>query len=421
MKRILPALAVALTMALVAGACGDDGGETSAGGKGSDKPTVLVGMIGARVGPVASAGVGVGDAISDWFQYVNANGGVNGRKVELKEIESEYQVPKGIEAYSKLKTDGMAVALVAGTALSDALTAPSATDQIPIVFPGQGNASAVNGEKFPYAFPGAPTYPHQAAAGVKFLQDEWTAAGKAGKPKIVCLGWEPPPGQEYCAAVKAATEAVGASWVKQVTIPAKAADVKPQILEAKAANPDFVFHSTLFSLAVAVMKTACAEGLGSKLVTWHWAVSENELNGAGPQCAEGLTGTAMGKLAASDPEPIKKLKDAAAKGTIKLSPSAGNNQLYTNGLIAALLINEALRNADAKVGDGKIKGSDVKAGFEQISNFTGDGILCPTTITAKNHGGNRALNVYRIKGGVFSLVTGCIEGPKLAGIEPEVG
>ena len=86
MKRTFPAVAVALAVALVAGACGDDGGDTAAGGK-SDKPTVLVGMIGARVGPVASAGVGVGDAISDWFQYVNANGGINGRKVELKEIE----------------------------------------------------------------------------------------------------------------------------------------------------------------------------------------------------------------------------------------------------------------------------------------------------------------------------------------------
>jgi branched-chain amino acid transport system substrate-binding protein len=422
MKRTFPTLAVALAMALVAGACGDDGGETAKGGSaGSDKPAVLVGMIGARVGPVASAGVGVGDAIADWFQYVNANGGINGRKVELKEIESEYQVPKGIEAYSKLKSDGMAVALVAGTALSDALTGPSSTDQIPIVFPGQGNAGAVEGKKFPYAFPGAPTYPHQAAAAVKFLLDEWTTAGKTGKPRIVCLGWEPPPGQEYCAAVKASSEAVGATWVKQVTIPARAADVKPQILEAKASNPDFVFHSTLFSLAVAVMKTACAEGLGNKLVTWHWAVSENELNGAGAQCAEGLTGTAMGKLAASNPEPLKKLKDAAAKGTVRLSASAGNNQLYTNGLIAALLISEALRNADAKVGDGKITGSDVKAGFEQIRDFTGDGILCPTTITAENHGGNRALNIYRIKGGAFTPVTDCIEGPKLAGIEPQLG
>ena len=424
MKRTFPALAVALAMALVAGACGDDGGETAAdgsAGRGSDKPAVLVGMIGARVGPVASAGVGVGDAISDWFQYVNANGGINGRQVEVKEIESEYQVPKGIEAYSKLKADGMAVALVAGTALSDALTGPSAADQIPIVFPGQGNAGAVDGKKFPYAFPGAPTYPHQAAAAVKFVLDEWTAAGKTGKPRIVCLGWEPPPGQEYCAAVKASSEAVGATWVKQVTIPARAADVKPQILEAKASNPDFVFHSTLFSLAVAVMKTACAEGLGNKLVTWHWAVSENELNGAGTQCAEGLTGTAMGKLPATNPAPLQKLKDAAAKGGAQLSPSAGNNQLYANGLIAALLISEALRNADAKVGDGKIKGSDVKAGFEQISAFTGDGILCPTTITAEDHGGNRALNVYRIKGGVFTPVAECIEGPKLAGIEPQLG
>ena len=145
------------------------------------------------------------------------------------------------------------------------------------------------------------------------------------------------------------------------------------------------------------------------------------MNGAGAQCAEGLTGTAMGKLAASDPEPVKKLKDAAAKGTIKLSASASNNQLYTNGLIAALLIAEALRNADTKVGNGKITGPDVKAGFEQIRDFTGEGILCPTTITAENHGGNRALNVYRIKGGAFTPVTACIEGPKLAGIEPQLG
>ena len=94
------------------------------------------------------------------------------------------------------------ICMVVGTALSDALTGPSATDKIPIVFPGQGNAGAVDGTKFPYAFPGSPNYPHQASAAVQFLMDEWKAAGKAGGPRIVCLGWEPPPGQEYCASVK---------------------------------------------------------------------------------------------------------------------------------------------------------------------------------------------------------------------------
>jgi branched-chain amino acid transport system substrate-binding protein len=408
-------------MALVAGACGgdDDDGDKGAAG-GGDKPPVVVGLIGARVGPVASAGVGVGDAFNDWIRYVNGSGGVNGRQVKLVEIESEYQVPKGIEAYNKLKSDGMAVALVVGTALSDALTGPSATDKIPIVFPGQGNASAVDGTKFPYAFPGSPNYPHQASAAVQFLMEEWTAAGKAGGPRIVCLGWEPPPGQEYCASVKAAAEAVKATFVKQITIPAKAADVKPQILEAKQANPDFVFHSTLFSLAVAVMKTACAEGLGGKLVSWHWALSENEINGAGAQCAEGLTGTVMSKLPVSQPEAMKKLQAAAVAGKYSLSPSAGNNQLYGNGLLAAILLTEALKHADETAGEGKIGGPEVKAGFEAVENYTGDGIMCPTTITAKDHGGNRALNVYRVQGGTFKLIKECVSGPKLSGIEPDL-
>lgn len=411
--------AVALAMVMVGAACGggdDDEGSSSGG----DKPPVVVGLIGARVGPVASAGVGVGDAFNDWIRYVNGHGGVNGRQVKIIEIESEYQVPKGIEAYNKLQADGMAVALVVGTALSDALTSPSAADRIPIVFPGQGNAGAVDGVKFPYAFPGSPNYPHQASAAVQFLMDEWKAAGKAGAPRIVCLGWEPPPGQEYCAAVKKAAEELKATFVKQVTIPARAADVKPQILEAKQANPDFVFHSTLFSLAVAVTKTACAEGLSGKLVTWHWALSENELNGAGAQCAEGLTGTVMAKLPVSEPEAMKKLKAAAAEGRYNLSPSAGTNQLYGNGLLAAILTTEALRHADEEAGDGKIGGPEVKAGFEKISGFTGDGIMCPTTITDKDHGGNRALNVYRIQGGTFKLVKECLAGPKLVGIEPEL-
>ncbi|MGH9034916.1 MAG: ABC transporter substrate-binding protein, partial [Acidimicrobiia bacterium] len=171
MKRTRRWLAVPMLVLMLAAACGDDGGgdDAASGGGEKVKPEVVLGLINARVGPVASAGVAIGDAFQDWFKYINAEGGINGRKVKLIELETEYQVPKGIEAYNRLKTDGIAAALVAGTALSDALTAPSAQDKIPIMFPGQGNATTVDGTQFPYAFPGAPTYPHQASAAMQFI------------------------------------------------------------------------------------------------------------------------------------------------------------------------------------------------------------------------------------------------------------
>lgn len=423
MKRNRRWLAVPMLILLLAAACGDDGGggdETTAGGDEKAKPEVVLGIINARVGPVASAGVALGDAFQDWFKYINGDGGINGRKVKLIELETEYQVPKGIEAYNRLKTDGIAAALVAGTALSDALTGPSAADKIPIIFPGQGNATTVDGAQFPYAFPGAPTYPHQASAAMQFVVDEWKAGGKTSGPRIVCLAWEPPPGREYCNGVKAASAALGATFVKEIVVPARAADLKPQILEAKAAKPDYLFHSTLFGLAVNLLKTACSEQVGAKLVSWHWAMSENEVKGAGAACTEGMTGSVMSHLPASEPEAYKKLRAAAEKGGWPLTASATNNQLYGNGLVAAILITEAIRQADADVGDGKIDGAAMKAGFEKIKDFEGDGIVCKTTITPTNHGGNRALNVYRVEGGTFKLLKDCVEGPVLEGVEPKL-
>jgi branched-chain amino acid transport system substrate-binding protein len=423
MKRTRRWLAVPMLVLMLGAACGGDdggGGKAASGGGEKVKPEVVLGLINARVGPVASAGVAIGDAFQDWFKYINGDGGINGRKVKLIELETEYQVPKGIEAYNRLKTDGIAAALVAGTALSDALAAPSAVDKIPIMFPGQGNANTVDGTQFPYAFPGAPTYPHQASAAMQFIVDEWKASGKTSGPRVVCLGWEPPPGREYCNGVKAAAEALKATFVKEIVVPARAADVKPQILEAKAAKPDYVFHSTLFGLAVNIIKTACSEQLGAKVVSWHWAMSENEVKGAGPECTEGMTGSVMSKLPVSEPEAFKKLKAAAEKGGWRLTASATNNQLYGNGLVAANLLTEAIRHADKAVGDAKIDGPAMKAGLEEIKDFDGDGIVCKTTITPKNHGGNRALNVYRVEGGTFKLLKDCVEGPVLEGVEPKV-
>ena len=425
MMRTRRWLAVPMMVLVLAGACGDDGGGGGGGGEAASgdekvKPEVVVGIINARVGPVASAGVAIGDAFGDWFKYINGEGGINGRKVKLIELETEYQVPKGIEAYNRLKADGIAAALVAGTALSDALTGPSGADKIPIVFPGQGNATTVDGTQFPYAFPGAPTYPHQASAAMQFVVDEWKAAGKTSGPKIVCLGWEPPPGREYCNGVKAAAETLDATFVKEIVVPARAADVKPQILEAKAAKPDYLFHSTLFGLAVNLLKTACSEQVGATIVSWHWAMSENEVRGAGAECTEGMTGSVMSHLPASEPEAYKKLRAAAEKGGWSLTESATNNQIYGNGLVAAILITEAIRLADEDVGDGRIDGVAMKAGFEKIKDFEGDGIVCSTTITPTNHGGNRALNVYRVEGGTFKLLKDCVEGPVLSGIEPKV-
>lgn len=232
-------VSLALGLALFATACGDDGG--GEGSEGSSGEDIVIGVAGARVGPIANVGEGVGEAVNDWFEMVNANGGINGRKVKIEEIETKYEVPPALEAFARFQQSGAVMVAVEGTALSDALTPVSEQSKIPIMFPGQGNLDTVDGEASPYAFPAGPLYAHQATATVQQQVDELGSDISIG-----CVAWEPPPGREYCEGVKNATEALGAEFAGEVVIPAAAADVDAQVRGAVALDADVVMHAAIF-------------------------------------------------------------------------------------------------------------------------------------------------------------------------------
>jgi branched-chain amino acid transport system substrate-binding protein len=83
---------LAVSAALVAGvsACGGDGGEESTTGGGAKDP-IVVGLLPPSAGPLAQIG---GDAVEAWqfaADEANANGGVDGHKVEIKVVQTDGQ------------------------------------------------------------------------------------------------------------------------------------------------------------------------------------------------------------------------------------------------------------------------------------------------------------------------------------------
>lgn len=392
-----------------AASCGGDD-ESAGGSSGDSKEPITIGLIGARVGPIANIGSGIGEGLKDWIDYTNSQGGANGHPIELVEIESQYEVPKGLEAYQRLKQEGASAIVVAGTAISEAVGPQAQADRIPLIFPGQGNAESVDGEKFPYSFPMAPTYPDQAAAALKHFMDNWEGEGTA---RVACIGWDAPPGQEYCDALRAAAGELGAEVVVENAVSTKALDAEPQVLEVKRAAPDATFHSTAFKQAASVLSSYCNQDVKGPLYSWHWALSENEIKAAGADCAEKVQygGTGMARLPSTDPPALEKLRTWWEKEGKQPNEVAESNQVYGNGLAIAVLVTEGVAKAAEAAGDGAVDSEALKKGFESIEDFDGNQQICPTTITADDHGGNRALFVYRFKGDSFQLAEECVEGP----------
>jgi branched-chain amino acid transport system substrate-binding protein len=406
--------AVLVTAMLLVAACGgaDATSTTEAGGNElGSKPAVTVGMTGVRVGPIPAIGRGVGDALKDWFAMVNDQGGIDGREVVFEEIESEYAVPKAVEAYTKLKQDGAVAVIAMGTPLAAAIIPMSQADKIITINPGVGLVDSVDGTKFPYAMPATPTYAAQMSALTQWAVNDWKDKGKSGQPKLACIGWDNPAGKEGCSSMEAAAKVLKADAVASTFIPPAAVDAGPQVLEVKQADPDYILTGTGGKTPTLVVNGVRDAGLDVPLLTWHWGLSQDEIE-AGGDNAEGYMGSSMAKMPQSDPKALQMLRDWWKESGTTPNPVA-DEVFYGQGLVIATMLAKALDNASAEAGDGEITGDLLKTGYESIKDFDGYGVACPTTITANDHGGVRAVNIYRVEKGKFVLVEDCIEGPKL--------
>ena len=74
---------------------------------------------------------------------------------------------------------------------------------------------------------------------------------------------------------------------------------------------------------------------------------------------------------------------------------------YNRGVLIAALHVEAIRNALKAKADGTITGTDVKAGFEKISNFTLGGLVPPLKVTPTDHEGGGLVQIWQVKDGKF--------------------
>ena len=149
MKKVLcTVLAVVMAVACFAGcsAPAAEGGNTAASGD-----TIKVGLLGPYTGKLAVYGLAVKNGATLYFDKVNAEGGINGKKVELISYDNKGDDAEAINAFNREVDEGITALIgdvitsntiaVAGeaNAVNMPMITASATDEAVTVNPDDGS------------------------------------------------------------------------------------------------------------------------------------------------------------------------------------------------------------------------------------------------------------------------------------------
>jgi len=380
----------------------------AAGGKPpSFKGTLNIGSFIDRSGPTANVGTVLGPGVNDWAEYMNAQGGANGYKLNFIEFDHKYDANIAQQGYTQYVNQDKVVAILSyGTPITDALKGKSADDKIPMMTPGYGLSDSSDGSKYPYLFVGAASYQAQMRALLQYIADEWKGQGKSGNPKMAYIYYDNAAGKDPFDALDKFGPQLKVDVVDRIPAPATAVDLTQQFQQAQSKNPDYVIGHLFGALPALGMKAWKQVGLGPKvpLIGMVWAFGESDIQAAG-DAAEGYMGLQFTAMPEESPEALQLLR-AYWKSTNKPEPKEDQIVYYLRGVMQADMIFEAAKNA----GD-KITGETMKKGLESFKDFKAHGLSSGMTMSATDHGGTNKVKLYQVKSGKITLIKDWFEGP----------
>ena len=245
---------------------------------------IIVGNSAATSGNFAPVGVPFNAGIEAYFKMINEAGGVNGRKIEFKHIDDEFDPVKGKAALSTLVEDEKIFALVGhfGTPVVGATIEDVKEYGIPAVYFATGIGQLYNDKaegKDRGIFPVQPIYKTEGQIMVA------RAVGDFEAKKIGVIYTNDDAGKDLFAGVEAKAKELNIEIVAE-QVAAGATDVSSAVTSIKNANVDFVIGAAIQATIPTIVKELAAQNVNKDVITTYVNVSPviseaviNEING----------------------------------------------------------------------------------------------------------------------------------------------
>lgn len=202
-------------------------------------------------GPVAIWGVGSINGARMRFEEANEAGGVNGRQIKFVVEDTQYQIPRAIQAANKLinRDKVFAMVLALGTPTNNAVLTQQLKAGIPNMFPLTGARSMVE----PYhdlKFAQRGIYYDEIRAGVKYFLEEM------GKEKPCVIYQDTDYGQEILEGAQDQLKEMGKALVGVSAHKPTESEFTASIIRLRNAQCDVVFMGTIHRDTILVLEAA---------------------------------------------------------------------------------------------------------------------------------------------------------------------
>src|SRR2546428_4463661 len=218
---------------------------------GVSKTAIVRGMHTDLSGPAATYGVSSSNAVKMRFDEANATGGVHGRKIKLVIEDTQYQVPRAVQAGTKLINRDRIFAMVAplGTPMNNALFNDQLGAGVPNLFP----LSAARSMYEPFhklKFYGAASYVDQVRSGINYF------VTKKNKKAVCAMYQDTDFGKEVLDGIEAQVAKSKIKLVETTTHKPTDQDFTAQITKLKSAGCDLVVLGTIVRDSIVPYATA---------------------------------------------------------------------------------------------------------------------------------------------------------------------
>jgi ABC-type branched-subunit amino acid transport system substrate-binding protein len=260
-------------------------------GPGATDSEIKLGQTMPYSGPASAYGT-IGKAEAAYFQMINDQGGVNGRKINLISYDDGYSPPKTVEQVRKLVESDEVIATfqTLGTASNTAIQKYMNAKKVPMLFVATGAAKFTDPKNFPWTIGYNPSYLTEAHVYAQYILKENPNA------KIAVLTQNDDFGRDYLKGLKEGLGAKSDIIVAEATYEATDPTVDSQMLKLKASGADVLFNGGTPKFAAQAIKKAGELGWTPLQILNINSISVSEvLKPAGLENSKGLITINYGK------------------------------------------------------------------------------------------------------------------------------
>jgi branched-chain amino acid transport system substrate-binding protein len=375
-------LSAGAAVAMLLSACG--GGLLGSDDEGSSKSDgpILLGMITPLSGSSAAIGPYMKNGAQLAIDEINAKGGVDGRKLELRVEDGACDAKTATAAANKLVTQKIAVSVGGYCSGATLPTLPIFNRaNVPMLIPA-ANSNELVAQKLPNVFLINGTGTQQADAAMKYMT-------KAGAKKVALMDDNTSYSKDIAdLTAKLLQSGQGPTLAGRDSVTPGESDYSANVNTILKTSPDFVYWTGYYQEGGLIIRQLRQAGYKGQIMVADGSVDQKLAEIAGGTNAEGVTAT-MTQTPDTIPGAEGWISDYKAK--FNAEPGPYSTQSYDAVRVAA----EAITKAGGTKGDDVVKALEGIDGFQIFSG--------PLKFTPEHTLSSGGFLILEVKDGTFVL------------------